>query len=268
MAVNRNRSKDEPEYELLDTGIFNDGKYFDVFTEYAKADDEDLLIKITIHNRASEAAHIALLPTLWMRNLWNVGIDKEKPVITIGKEEKDFASANVHHKITGDYHFYFQKPDKFLFTENETNTEKLYGVPNESPFVKDVFHEAVTQGNYDIFNDKKEGTKFAPLYERKIEAASHAVIKLRLSKNEIANPLTEGFDEIFSERIAETDEFYNELSKAKDEDEKNIQRQAFAGMLWSKQYYNIDIPGWLNGDPGNRPRLKAGNWGVTINGIL
>ena len=253
LQVNRSRSKDEPEYELLDTGIFNDSKYFDVITEYAKSDDEDLLIKITVHNRASEAAYIALLPTLWMRNLWNVGIDKEKPVITIGKEEKGFASANVHHKITGDYHFYFHKPGKFLFTENETNTEKLYGVPNESPFVKDAFHEAVTRGDYDIINDKKEGTKFAPLYEKKIEAASHVVIKLRLSKNEIANPLTEGFDEIFKERIAETDEFYDGLSKAKDEDEKNIQRQAFAGMLWSKQYYNIDIPRWLNGDPGQPP---------------
>jgi hypothetical protein len=250
LMLNKNRSKHDAEYELLDTGIFNESKYFDVFTEYAKVDDEDLLIKITIHNRGSESAYIALLPTLWMRNLWNVGIDKEKPGITTGKGGEDFESVNVRHHTTGSYHFYYQKPNKSLFTENETNTEKLYGVPNASPFVKDAFHTAITQGKFDIFDNKKEGTKFSPLYEFQVEASSNIIIKLRLSKNEIRDPFSSGFGEIFAQRINETDEFYNQLTKAKDEDEKNIQRQAFAGMLWSKQYYNIDIPRWLNGDPG------------------
>ncbi len=250
LEVNRNRSKDEEEYELLDTGVFNDGKYFDVFTEYAKADDEDLLIKITIHNRALDPAYIAVLPTLWMRNLWHAGIDKEKPVIKTGKENKHFGSVNVHHSTTGDYHFYFQPAGKLLFTENETNIEKLYGLPNTTPFVKDTFHAAVTHGDYDILVDKKEGTKFSPLYELKIEGGAHTVLKLRLSKNEIADPFADGFSEIFTQRITETDEFYDQLTATIDEDEKNIQRQAFAGMLWSKQYYNIDIPSWLNGDAG------------------
>ncbi|PQV62094.1 hypothetical protein CLV53_101369 [Sediminibacterium magnilacihabitans] len=270
LLFNKSRSKYDEEYELLDTGLFKDSKYFDVFTEYAKADDEDLLIKITIHNRASESAYIALLPTLWMRNLWNVGIDKEKPVIKSAKDGNNFQSVNVHHKITGDYHFYYLQPARPLFTENESNTEKIYGIPNTSPFVKDVFHTAVTQRQFDIFNNKKEGTKFSPLYELQIEAGANTIVKLRLSKNEVANPFNDRFDEIFTQRIAETDEFYNQLSKAKDEDEKNIQRQAFAGMLWSKQYYNIDIPRWLNGDqgqphpPSDRKRGRNHQW-YTLN---
>lgn len=250
LAVNKSRSKEEEEYELLDTGIFNDNKYFDVFTEYAKADDEDLLIKITVHNRGPEWAYIALLPTLWFRNLWNVGIDKEKPLIIKGKHEEEFGSVNVHHSKTGNYHFYFHPAGKFLFTENESNTEKLFGTPNKTPFVKDAFHNAVTQANYDIFKDKKEGTKFSPLYELEIGGGDKTTIKLRLSKNELKDPFGNEFDEVFAQRIFETDEFYNAISKAKDEDEKNIQRQAFAGMLWNKQYFNIDIPLWLNGDIG------------------
>lgn len=253
LLFNKNRSKHDAEYELLDTGIFNNGKYFDVFTEYAKADDEDLLIKITIHNRAVEPAYIALLPTLWMRNLWNVGIDKEKPSITSAKGGKAFNSVNVQHHTTGNYHFYFQKPNKTLFTENETNAEKIYGIPNNTPFVKDAFHTTIINNQPNLLDNKTEGTKFAPLYEMEIDAASHTVIKLRLSKNEIANPFAADFDEVFINRISETDKFYNKISKAKDAEEKNIQRQAFAGMLWSKQYYNIDIPRWLNGDPGQPP---------------
>lgn len=253
LEVNKNRSKDEKEFELLDTGIFNDGKYFDVFTEYAKADDEDLLIKITVYNRAAEPAYIAVLPTLWMRNLWYVGINKPKPVIQPGKGGANYESVNAQHYETGNYHFYFQQSCKLLFTENETNTEKLYGVPNDSPFVKDAFHTAVIRGDYDIFENKREGTKFSPLYEEDIEGGANAVIKLRLSKIEITDPFSNGFDEIFTQRITETDEFYKLLTKAIDEDEKNIQRQAFAGMLWSKQYYNIDVPLWLNGDPGQPP---------------
>ncbi|MBS1668393.1 MAG: glucosidase [Bacteroidetes bacterium] len=250
LRSNRNRSKYEGEYELLDTGIFQEGKYFDVFTEYAKADDEDLLIKITIHNRAAEPAFISLLPTLWMRNLWEVGIDQEKPYIKYANSGVGFESVDVHHPMTGDYHFYYQNTDKSLFTENESNLEKLYRIPNKNPFVKDAFHTALTRDGYEIFTDKKEGTKFSPLYEIQLEANAHAIIKLRLSQHEMIDPLGKEFDEIFTQRIKETDEFYEQLTNTKNGDEKNIQRQAFAGMLWSKQYYNIDIPRWLNGDPG------------------
>ncbi|HLK30822.1 MAG TPA: hypothetical protein VKT28_19750, partial [Puia sp.] len=246
--VNRNRSKFEKEFELLDTGLFNDGKYFDVFTEYAKNNEEDLCIRITIHNRGAEAAYVAALPTLWLRNLWSFGLIDEVPSIkaqgTSGQEVK------ITHSHTGDYYFYFEKPAHALFTENETNTERLYGTPNKSPYVKDAFHTAVQQRSFEWLEEKKEGTKFAPMYEFNIAAHSSVTIKLRLSKEQLLNPLDKNFDELFATRINEADEFYNDVAKATDKDLRNIQRQAFAGMLWSKQYFNIDIPKWLNGDKG------------------
>ena len=249
--TNRNRSKFEKEYELLDTGLFNDGKYFDVFTEYAKNDTEDILIKITIHNRGNEKAYIAALPTLWFRNLWSFGLSKDKPLMYLKKGPNGYGEVKVIDYSAGEYHFYFDKPARTLFTENETNTEKLYGQPNKTPFVKDAFHTAVTQNNYDWLESKKEGTKFSPMYEFNIEGQSSVTIKLRLSKQSIdQNPFDETFDTVFSSRIKEADEFYNEVTAAKDKDLRNIQRQAFAGLLWSKQYFNIDIPRWINGDPG------------------
>ncbi len=250
LVVNQNRNKYEPEYELMDTGLFDDNKYFDVFTEYAKNNEEDICIKITIHNRANESAFIAALPTLWLRNLWNFGAAKHKPIISETEPAEEFGHVKVNHHSLGEYHFYYDKPSRNLFTENESNTEKLYNQPNASLFVKDAFHTAVTQNNYDIFKEKNSGTKFSPMYEFDVAAQSSVTIKLRLSKDVLQKPFDKLYDETFNQRIAETDEFYNSISKAKDEDEKNIQRQAFAGMLWSKQYYNIDIPRWLNGDPG------------------
>lgn len=250
LDVNQNRNKFEPEYELLDTGLFDDNKYFDVFTEYAKNNEEDICIKITIHNRANEAAFIAALPTLWLRNLWSFGASKHKPVISEAELAEGFGHVKVNHHSLGEYHFYYDSPNHNLFTENETNTEKLYNQPNATPFVKDAFHTAVTQNNYEAFAEKKSGTKFSPMYEFDVAAQSSVTIKLRLSKDVLQKPFDANYEKTFDQRIAETDEFYNSISKAKDDDEKNIQRQAFAGMLWSKQYYNIDIPRWLNGDPG------------------
>ena len=249
--TNRNRSKFEKEYELLDTGLFNEGKYFDVFTEYAKNDTEDILIKVTIHNRGNDAAYIAALPTLWFRNLWSFGLSKEKPLMYLKKEPNGYGEVKVIDYSAGEYHFYFDRPVRTLFTENETNTEKLYGQPNKTPFVKDAFHDAITKHDYEWLEAKKEGTKFSPVYEFNIEGQSSVTIKLRLSKQAIdQNPFNENFDAVFNNRIKEADEFYNEVTAAKDKDQRNIQRQAFAGMLWSKQYFNIDIPRWLNGDPG------------------
>jgi hypothetical protein len=249
--TNRNRSKCENEYELLDTGLFNEGKYFDVFTEYAKKDKEDIGIRITVHNRGNEHAYVALLPTLWMRNLWSFGLMKEKPVIELVEHHNEFGVAKITHEQAGVYHFYFEKAIHTLFTENETNTDRLYGQPNSSPFVKDAFHKAVTEKNFDWLQEKKEGTKFAPFYEFNIPAHSSVSIQLRLSKAAIQeNPFGQNFDELFTKRIEEADEFYDSVSETKDKDLFNIQRQAFAGMLWSKQYFNIDIPRWLNGDKG------------------
>ncbi len=252
LNTNRNRSKYEQEYELLDTGIFKDNKYFDVFTEYAKNDTEDMLIRITIHNRGNEAADITVLPTLWMRNLWDFELMHEKPLINLKENNTDYGMARVDHHRVGEYHLYFEKPTLTLFTENETNTEKLYGQPNKTPFVKDSFHHAVINDDFSLLEGKTEGTKFAPLYKHNIAAQSSVTIRLRFSKHSLKTaPFGNSFDELFALRINEADEFYNEITEAKTDDLRNIQRQAFAGMLWSKQYFNIDIPRWLNGDPGN-----------------
>ena len=249
--INRNRSKFEKEYELLDTGIFNDNKYFDVFTEYAKNDTEDLLVRITIHNRGNEAAYIAALPTLWLRNLWSFGLMHEKPNIYLKDGGEGYGHVKADHYREGDYHFYYEKPIRTLFTENETNTERLYGQSNKSPYVKDAFHTAVKENRFEWLEEKKEGTKFAPMYEYNIPAQSSVTIKLRLNKHFIdKDPFDISFDEVFESRIAEADEFYKAVTVTNDKELFNIQRQAFAGMLWSKQYFNIDIPRWLNGDPG------------------
>ena len=244
--TNRSRSKDELEYELLDTGLFNNNKYFDVFTEYAKHNTEDICIRITVHNRSDEAAFIALLPTLWLRNLWSFGLMNKKPVIKLAEERH----AIIENAEPGNYHFYFQQPAHSLFTENETNTERLYNQPNASPFVKDAFHTAVQQQNFSWLEEKKEGTKFAPLYEFNIPGQSSVTIKLRLSKEAINDPFDIQYDALFETRITEANIFYTSITETNNKDHFNIQRQAFAGMLWSKQYFNIDIPRWLNGDTG------------------
>ncbi|MES1215040.1 MAG: glucosidase [Bacteroidota bacterium] len=249
--TNRNRSKFEPEYELLDTGLFNEGKYFDVFTEYAKNDTEDLLIKVTVHNRGNESAWLSVLPTLWFRNLWSFGLTETKPFMYLKKTQDEYGEVKLIDYSAGEYHFYFEKPVRTLFTENETNTEKLYGQANKTPFVKDAFHTAVTQRNFEWLKDKQEGTKFTPLYEFNVEGQSSVTIKLRLTKTAIeGNPFDSNFDTVFTARVHEADAFYKEITKTKNRDQFNIQRQAFAGMLWSKQYFNIDIPKWLNGDKG------------------
>ncbi len=249
--TNRNRSKMEAEYELPDTGLFNEGKYFDVFTEYAKNDAEDLCIRITAHNRGQEAAYLALLPTLWFRNLWDFGLLTEKPAMKSGKGDNNFGITELEHPELGAYAFYFENPVHQLFTENETNTERLYGQPNKTPYVKDAFHIAVQEQRFEWLESKKEGTKFSPMYEYNVAPRSSVTIKLRLCKKTVLqSPFDASFDSLFDNRIAEADAFYKGISEAGEKDLLNIQRQAFAGMLWSKQYFNIDIPKWLNGDKG------------------
>jgi len=258
--TNRNRSKLEPEYELLDTGIFNEGKYFDVFTEYAKNETEDIGIRITMHNRGDQDAYLALLPTLWLRNLWSFDLMKEKPVIQLVEGNDQYGSVKVTHEQSGNYYFYFERPTRTLFTENETNIQRLYGQPNLHPFVKDAFHSAVIEKNFDWLAQKKSGTKFAPFYELNVPAQSSIKIQLRLSRHELkSEPFGKDFDDNFTQRIYEADEFYHSITETDDQELFNIQRQAFSGMLWSKQYYNIDIPRWLKGDPG-QPAPPQSRW--------
>ncbi|MEO6229067.1 MAG: glucosidase [Ferruginibacter sp.] len=256
--TNGHRSKQEQEYELLDTGIFDKQQYFDVFTEYAKNDVEDISIQITAHNRNSEAAYLAILPTLWCRNLWSFGLMPEKPVIKADGTGK----VVLDHPELGRYYFYFETPARTLFTENETNTERLYGQANASPFVKDAFHTAVIEQQYSLLEEKREGTKFSPMYEFNVAPGAAITVRLRLTKQHIPETVADSLSQqVFNDRIAEANEFYAGVSAATNADQVNIQRQALAGMLWSKQYFNIDIPAWLNGDPGNPPPPEARKYG-------
>jgi len=251
--TNQNRNKYDDEFEIVDTGIFNNNRYFDVFIEYAKNDVEDICIRITVYNRSSTSAPITILPTLWMRNLWSYELTRQIPAIKwVGKDEST-SELKISHSQMGDYSFYFQNTATVLFTENETNAERLYHISNETPFVKDAFHEAVVKNDFKLFDNKQTGTKCSPVFIFNLAPDASVVIKLRLSKESLQHPLAKGFDKVFNSRIKDADDFYNGLIQSKNEDLKNIQRQAFAGMLWNKQFYHIDIPRWLNGDPNGPP---------------
>ncbi len=254
MHTNGQRSKQEPEYELIDTGIFNDNRYFDIVTEYAKASEDDILIRITVHNRATKSADLTLLPTLWFRNLWSFGLMRERPNLSLVSHGA-FGQVRAQHEELGEYQFYFQPAQRTLFTENETNTERLYNYPNSSPFVKDAFHRAVVNHDFDWMEGRTGGTKFAPMYPLTVAGGDSQAVCLRLVKNPVkGKPFGKAFDTVFAERQREADQFYSQfVASHTDRQLANIQRQAFAGMLWSKQYYNIDIPRWLAGDPGQVP---------------
>ncbi|WP_018616504.1 MGH1-like glycoside hydrolase domain-containing protein [Segetibacter koreensis] len=260
---NSSRSPHEPEYEILDTGIFNDNKYFDVFIEYAKENSEDIFIKIEIVNRGEDAAPVTVLPTLWFYNRWQYGGLKERPVIELtGKQ-----SVKTTHEKLGNYYLYFQPPHDVLFTENETNNEKLFGKLNKTAFVKDAFHEAIIKGdNIQALRDKKSGTKFSPVYHFTIKGKASETIFLRLSNKSTPLPFQEGFEKIFTLRKNEADEFYNNIcSQNLSPEIANIQRQAFAGLLWSKQYYHYDLERWLNTSDGITPVTQSRQEGRNSN---
>ncbi len=251
--TNANRNKNDLEYEILDTGVFNENRYFDVFTEYAKADEEDILMRISVHNRGPETSEISVMPTILMRNLWSFGKMRGEHSITKLTSNKNYGSVLVKHPKLGEYYLHFEQPKKWLFTENETNQEKLFGIKNNSPYVKDLFHDAVTKNDFELTDAIDKGTKFAPLYQVNIPAGESKIFKIRLSKNkQSATSLTTDFDAVFNNRVKETNEFYAQFKRGESKDITNIQRQAFAGMLWTKQYYNIDVQAWLKGDK-NQP---------------
>lgn len=255
VEANRRRSKDKTEYELLDTGVFDQNRYFDVFTEYAKASEEDLLIRITIHNRGEAEAPVWMLPTLWFRNLWSFGLLDKTPAVTTAGWTDQYRMVKTQHPELPAYQFYFPHPERMLFTENENNTERVFGQPNPSPFVKDAFHTAIVEKQFEPFTSQKKGTKFAPVYRYRIGAGQSVELRLRLCREDISGPdmLGDAFSLVFQQRQREADEFYSQFKASGQKDLANIQRQALAGMLWTKQYYNIDIPRWLNGDPGQPP---------------
>ncbi len=259
---NRRRSRSEPEFELLDTGIFAENRYFDVFVEYAKAAPEDILIQVTIANRGSEAHTLHLLPTLWFRNLWDWNPEIEKPFIKV-VDDQDFSVIEAVHPTLGMRWLYCENGSELLFTNNETNHKRLFGINNQSPYVKDGINDYVVQGQPDCVNRDRMGTKVAAHYQLSFAPGETKVVCLRLSDRQtIAEPFGSEFAQVFQTRKQEADEFYQRICPfPMSEDERNIQRQAFAGLLWSKQYYHYAVQDWLKGDPGQPsppPERKAG----------
>jgi len=242
VETNGRRSREEMEYELLDTGIFDDDRYFDVFVEYAKGDPEDILIRISVHNRGPEAAQIHLLPTLWFRNTWSWGDGEPKPALgQVGNE-----GIAASHPTLGERTLQCEGAAELLFTENETNAKRLWGQPNPSPYVKDAFHRYVITGEKDAVNPARNGTKAAAHYVLEVPAGGSKVVRLRLSAKPTANAFSD-FDQVFAARLADADEFYERITpKNLSEDERRVHRQALAGMLWTKQYYYFDLDRWLD----------------------
>ena len=245
---NKDRSKLEPEYEILDTGVFQQNRYFDVLVTYAKKSDTDIFIRIDITNRSHKAAEITVLPTLWFRNSWSDDPQAQRPSITY----RDQASVQASHPRLGNYYFYYQQPDTALFTENETNQFELRGEPNETPFVKDAFQNAVMQGDYlHELQNQRTGTKFAPVYKERIAGKATKTIYCRLSDRDTDPAFPEGFETVFTLRKKEADAFYATLLPERlSADMAAIQRQAIAGVLWSKQYYHYDVEKWLSTSDG------------------
>jgi hypothetical protein len=241
VETNRRRSREEFEYELLDTGIFDDDRYFDVFVEYAKADPEDILVRISAHNRGPEDAELHVLPTLWFRNTWASG-DSSKSVVS----QNDKGLIVASHEQLGQRTLQCEGHPELLFTENESNASRLWGQPNKSPYVKDAFHEYLVGGRKGAVNPDKTGTKAAAHYQLQVPAGDSVVVRLRLSAK-VPQDSFGNFDVIFAERLAEADEFYERITpRSLSEDERRVHRQALAGMLWSKQYYYFDLDRWLD----------------------
>ena len=263
---NRERTRDEMEYELLDTGVFNEDKYFDVFVEYAKNDVEDLLVKITVVNRGPEEADLHVLPTLWFRNDWSSWIADanraaEKPLLRQIESSPGTTSLVASHTSLGNFILTCEGKIPLLFCENETNHEKLFpGTPNESVHVKDGINDYVASGKRDTVNPENKGTKASAHYNGKVGAGQSVVIRLRLAKATAdieEDFFVKSFDKIFEDRIREADEFYKSVTPSSvSKDEANVMRQAIAGMLWSKQFFFFDGDNWL--DEHNSNPLHSG----------
>jgi hypothetical protein len=242
---NRRRGKLAPEFELVDTGVFENDRYFDVFVEYAKADVADILIKITVTNRGPEEASLNLLPTIWFRNVWSWSQNgTAKPWLLKTNE----GVVELNHSEAGQHWFYCDGAPELLFTENDTNTQRLFNFNNGSHHVKDSINDYIVHGNQQAVNPEQKGTKAAANYKLTIAPGETATVRLRLSNKK--QEAFADFDEIFSNRLHEADEFYQTvIPKHLSHDARLVMRQAFAGMLWSKQYYHYVVEHWLEGDP-------------------
>src|SRR3989304_2037490 len=249
---NRRRGRSGPEFELLDTGVFDEDRYFDVVVEYAKADVEHILIRISATNRGPESAQLVLLPTLWYRNTWSWGSDEPRPSLQRGKVQGGGAAIEVHHPSYGRRWLYCEGSPELLFTENETNYRRLYGGENGSPYVKDGINDYIAHGVKEAVNPGRAGTKVAAHYPLTIAPGKTVTVRLRFTDTEI--PATgekafgTAFDQIFGERQREAEEFYATVIPLDlSSDARSVMRQAFAGLLWSKQVYHYVVKDWLEG---------------------
>ena len=266
VSVNRQRGREQPEYELVDTGIFDTNDYFDVFIEYAKAAPSDLLIKISAYNRGTRAAPIHLLPTFWFRNTWTWGYESVSPQLRAMPEE---SSIRIRYQDTNDYQLHYEGQPTLLFCDNETNKKRLYRQPNITRYPKDSIHEYVVRQRPETVNPQLTGTKAALHYRATVAPDSCFTVQLRLREG---TGTFSDFDEVFRQRQAEADLFYQQLQPPDlDEDQRRIQRQAYAGMLWSKQHYHYDVNHWLKGDSraintsGQRQNGRNSHWKHLVN---
>jgi len=257
VSVNARRGKQEPEFELLDTGVFDEDRYFDVQVEYAKADVDDIAIRITATNRGTDAASLHVLPTLWFRNTWSWTGDEEIPEIRVASNISGQAGLLAKKAQFDAYRLSFEGSPDLLFTENETNYERLYGSSNRS-FTKDGINDAVVNGRMEAVNPGNRGSKAAARYRLDLQGGQSAMLRLRLTQGDgLANPF-DGFDAIFQMRVAEADVYYEAIiPTGLNDDERNVMRQSLAGLLWSKQFYHYVIKDWLDGDPKQPPPPPA-----------
>jgi hypothetical protein len=261
------RSREQMEYELLDTGVFDGDRYFDVFVEYAKASPEEILIRITVNNRGPEAARLRVLPTLWFRNTWSWGEDNRKPVL---RDAGAGAIEASHHEL-GTYRLLCEGEPELLFTENESNAERLWKQPGGSPYVKDAFHAFVVGGRADAVNPRRIGTKAAAHYDLEVPGGGQRTIRLRLAPADAAGSF-KSFDEVIDQRLQDADEFYQRITPPTlTDDQRRVHRQALAGMLWSKQFYYFDLEQWLSEHKSHplldqvRPGVRNTSWFHMLN---
>ncbi|MGH7507002.1 MAG: MGH1-like glycoside hydrolase domain-containing protein, partial [Longimicrobiales bacterium] len=253
LAESRRRGRFDPEYELWHTGIFDDDRYFDVRVSYAKATQDDVLIQIEVVNLGPETVPLHVLPTLWFRNTWSWGYPAGPMGDTPTRPRMAALRPNAvaaEHPAAGRYTLYVEGGGVLLFTENETNAERLFGAPNATPYVKDAFHRYLIAGDSAAVNPVQEGTKVCCHYALALRSGERVTLRLRLRRDETDAPF-DGFDAMFDQRRHEADAFYASLQNPSlSAEAREVQRRAFDGLLWNKQLYAYDVPQWLRGDPG------------------
>jgi hypothetical protein len=260
---NRRRGRHEFEYELIDTGVFDKDRYFDVLVEYAKGSPDDILIQLTVSNRGALAAALDVLPTLWFRNLWSWGSTTPRPQLRQGDHAGAVSLVEATDAVLGTRYLYAEGQPALRFTENETNTERIFGVPNRTPYVKDGINNFLLHGRHDAVNPAQVGTKVACHYRLTVGPGESRILRLRLTDRaqDSNNPFGAAFDQVLAERRREADEFYASITPAAmGEDAARVMRQALAGLMWSKQFYYYDVDKWLDErgcDPFKATRKSA-----------